>query len=170
MRRDETSAVNDVSVLVAQYRECARHVWNTYFRDLKGDRYGFVEGFDEVNAALFRDLVLEQIAGDSRGPSERQLRVIPKIPAQGYLPILWARRAPDGNWYWKQGQLRRGSGRLVFVEFFDFCGPRDVRDLRYVRVKAMNMDDPSDMEGADLLIESEHVQFVYEKPKKRRQR
>jgi hypothetical protein len=146
--------------LVLQYRECARHVWNTYFRQLKGDQHGFIESFDDVNAALFRGLVLQQIVAEGQDSAGGCLKVVPQLPSQGFLPVMYAKQAEDGNWYWKEEKLKDGKGEFEFVEFFDFCGPRDVRDFRYVRVKIIKVMGQPDMNEANLLIEPEYVQFL----------
>jgi hypothetical protein len=51
----------DITEIFQNFRECARHIWNTYFRTLDDGSHKFIN----VERELYESMVLEQIYGDS---------------------------------------------------------------------------------------------------------
>src|SRR5580704_10503911 len=66
-----TNLMEDVTNHFTTYRECARHLWNIYFRPIaetKGtldDTWNVRDQFDEIARALFSSLVLLPLGVDN---------------------------------------------------------------------------------------------------------
>ncbi|MBN8226279.1 hypothetical protein JYK02_02010 [Corallococcus macrosporus] len=149
----------DLDRLMRQYRECARHVWNTYFQPLQDGWHEFIG----VEQALLSGLVLEQAGIDSTRKSLEYiqgLRVRPVIPPMGYLDVFLApARVPEDRvTRWRQGVLKPGEVDLRFLCFFDWAGMNDPQDYRYVRARVLATGQP-ELEGCDVLLEFQAVSF-----------
>jgi len=149
----------DLDRAMREYRECYRHVWNTYFQP----RTDGWHDFTEVQRALFEALVLTRVG---RPRSEivwafdggvSSIRVVPTIPPIGSLRVLISESSPpDGRW----GETRLTSEPmdLRFAGFFDWRNEWDPMDLRFVRARVESAPRP-EMVGRELLIEFEHAHF-----------
>ena len=149
----------DLDRAMREYRECCRHVWNTYFQP----RTDGWHDFTEVQRALFEALVLTRVG---RPRSEivwafdggvSSIRVVPTIPPIGSLRVLISESSPpDGRW----GETRLTSEPmdLRFAGFFDWRNEWDPMDLRFVRARVESAPRP-EMVGRELLIEFEHAHF-----------
>lgn len=156
------SAAPDLDRFMLDYRECARHVWNAYFRLVEDGWHEFIN----VEFALFEGLVLGR-AG-LRGNDVRSadglvlgIRVIPLIPPIGHLDVFHvATPTPaSGTAQWKEGALGPGTADLRFCGFFDWANDNDPKDFRFVRVRVLSSEQP-EFSGNDLLIAYEHSRFV----------
>jgi hypothetical protein len=148
----------DLTKYMMQYRECSRHVWNTYFTDIDlGSTF-----FNKVDEALFDGLVLSEFNYDISYPSPK-----------GYIEQIEVRfkRTPAGSRVmfafptdaylteWAERRLYTNEYDLRFIGFFDFVNDGEARDLRYTRVRALSIGEAPELAGADLLIPAEWVNF-----------
>lgn len=156
--------MNGLTLHMRAFRECARHVWNTYFQPLDDGWHEFIN----VEQALFSALVLEQIhlpEGQWRKDPTGYypaIKVMFEVPPRG-LPVLRAEHVPEMNVHqWEETRLTTLEIDLRFVEFFDFANLDGPRDFRYVKVRVLGAATPG-LVGKDLLIEALDVTF--EQPK-----
>ncbi|RKH35956.1 hypothetical protein [Corallococcus sicarius] len=150
----------DLDRLMRQYRECARHVWNTYFQPLEDGWHEFVN----VEHALFHGLVLvqagmENVRPDASGLMEG-IRMRPCFPPGGHLEIFHVKTPTEGDRAveWQQGRLKPGETDLRFQGFFDWANHDDPQDYRFVRARVLATQQP-ELEGCDVLLEFQTVTF-----------
>ncbi|MDO5312507.1 MAG: hypothetical protein Q4G55_03750, partial [bacterium] len=94
--------MTELNLNMNRYRECARHVWNTYFRGQSNSEDLFLN----VEYELFYALVLAPsgLEGEHKSPFDVPLpflRVVPN-PSLRVLSVMIAPPGgPDSNVYWK---------------------------------------------------------------------
>lgn len=151
----------DLDLLMRRYRECARHVWNTYFQPLQDGWHEFIG----VEHELFSGLVLEQAGIDSTRKSLEYiqgLRVRPVIPDIGHLDVFFVKTPTSGVRVveWQQGRLTPGALDLRFLGFFDWANLDDPQDYRFVRARVLATHQP-ELEGCDVLLEYQAAKFEH---------
>lgn len=141
---------------VLAYRECARTVWNTYFRHLPDGWHEFIN----VDHELFVGLVLVQ-SFDGYGfgsPGSGLVRLRPSFGPKG-IEVLWARSEQEGRcWHWKARQLEPSQMELSFLKFFDWES-EGIRDFRFVRARVVECIEAPDLIGADVLLPALECDF-----------
>lgn len=153
--------MNWLTVRMREFRECARHTWNTYFQPLTDGWHEFIN----VEQALFAALVLEQIdlpEGQWRkDPTgyHPAIRVEFEVPPRGQ-PVLLGTSAPEANTtQWEEVRLTDTDIDLRYIEFFDFANLDDPKDFRYVLVRVVTARR-EELVGKDLLIEATDVSYA----------
>ncbi|RKH82488.1 hypothetical protein D7Y21_28335 [Corallococcus sp. AB045] len=152
----------DLDRLMRQYRECARHVWNTYFQPLEDGWHEFIN----VEQSLFHGLVLVQAGMENSRPDGSGLveaiRVRPCFPPVGHLEVFHAKTpSPEVREVpWHQGRLKPGEMDLRFQGFFDWANLDDPQDYRFVRARVFATHQP-ELEGCDVLLEYQSAKFEH---------
>ena len=156
--------MTELNLNMNRYRECARHVWNTYFRGQSNSEDLFLN----VEYELFYALVLAPsgLEGGHKSPFDVPLpflRVVPN-PSLRVLSVMIAPPGgPDSNVYWKEVELEPGDLELRFIDFFDWANPDDFRDYQYVRARivASHVGENEDgrYKGHDILLPAMYVQY-----------
>ncbi len=144
--------MRDITKEMLSYRECARNVWNIYFRQLDNGWHEFIP----VERELFRSLVLAQVFATHyiRKP-DMDVWVTPQFGPKG-LPALWAIER-EGRFEWEEFRLDDETIRLRFLEFFDWSdeGYLDMAQVRCEVVESTN----ERLRGAQLLFDVIHAKF-----------
>lgn len=155
----------DITDLLHNYRECVRHTWNAYYRNL--DQGNTTRMFTEVEDELFRGLVFCQLFlwQDERicihDTPQPYLRVVPNTAPSG-IPVLWAREDADGrSWHWKELTLTSAEIELHFMGYFDWSDEQGYRDYHNYRARIASYPADPALEGAELLIEVIHASVVF---------
>lgn len=151
------AAMHEITDLLETYRECARHLWNVYFRENNAPEREHL--YEEIRKRLFGALVLVHI-DDPAGGANPTLKVVP-IAA---VPILIRRPSEDGNWYWDQEQdlqVEAGEIQLLFSDYYDYWQYAS-RDFRFYLCKILSFPKHSEYEGRDALIEVGHAKVFAE--------
>ncbi len=116
----------DVTESFLKYRECVRHLWNTYYCEMPQGESDFIflqqALFHDIFVASFLDQELkpnhdgyyDRIAVGVHGSSTR--RIIVRETSNGTI-VRWGERVVDTD-----------SLNLRFVDLFDFWYPRMVRE------------------------------------------
>lgn len=155
--------MKDITEILNDYRECTRHIWNTYFRFLEeGD-----VSFRPVEEELFNQLVLSQI-------HKPPVRLIPTLEKQNPIPYLRVipnancgspaminRTGDSGYWDDPVDMIKPEEIDLRFLEFFDFAGPQDYRDWKFYRARIQGFTTQKHLEGRDLLVEAAYVRVIF---------
>jgi len=164
--------MDDVTTLFSTYRECVRHLWNTYFRPIAEPRqdWDVRDEFDTISRGIFSSLVLRSL-----GASGRELapawsaepaplpgfRVVPVI--DNGTPILINRDLPRGG-YWDHpvSQVRPSDLELHLLRFFDF-DQIGCRDYEYFEVVVRASPTYPGIVGRAALIEFGHAKVLFSK-------
>jgi hypothetical protein len=149
----------DLTAEIFRYRECARHVWNTYFQPLQDGWHEYIN----VEAALFSGLVLEQFHAREglyrRHPDgyyEAVQVVLTDLPPR--VPALCGHEEAGMGTQWKEARFD-SIPDLRFVEFFDFANFDAPRDFKWVRGRVVGPAEHG-LVGEDVLVEYEYARFV----------
>lgn len=160
----------DITKLMNKYRECARHLWNTYFLEQLSSQYQWdiSDEFDQICTMLFSSLVLNQIGGTSCKKSYRYeqfpeplicLHIVPS--AEAGAPIQIAREVKSFTyWDYPIDLVKPLDVDLRFIDFFDF----DVlgyKDFEYYRVRIVGSYKYPDIVGRDALINTHSVNVFF---------
>jgi hypothetical protein len=146
-----------ITGFMREFRECARHVWNTYFQPLDEGWHEFIN----VEHSLFAGLVLSRLGLPDGHPLRDPagyypaIGVVPEVPPHG-LPIMFAE---PGSGAWKEARLSSADFDMRYVDFFDFAHLQDPHDFRYVHARVLGAPDPLYI-GKDVLLEMPYVNFV----------
>ena len=123
--------MKDVTTIFETYRECARHLRNTYFSTRDNEDWNIIEDFEEVARVLFERLVLVQLAEERfcDGKFEPKIGSMIKgntimiVPSSTGMPVMISRdRSGVGNNYWDHQitRLETDDAEIVFREYFDW--------------------------------------------------
>jgi hypothetical protein len=147
----------DVNDFMNEYRECVRHLWNSYFRTHPRG----VDLFLNIDNEIFYSLVLFRCGktGEKKSLVDEPLmflRVILKQSPRG-VPVLCGEKRPDGNVYWEDITVDSGTMDCRFIDFFDWgeCG---YRDYQYFRTRVIRSSADPALEGCDVLV---NVKYAY---------
>ncbi len=153
--------MQDITSLMQTYRECIRHLWNTYFRILEdGDRL-----FLDVEDELFYSMVVWQIGQATHqkcfhGKPLPYLQVIPITAPKG-IPALWARGEDGGRiWNWAEIQVITNDIELRFIDYFDW-EQRGYRDWQYYQARIITYPTLPELQGADMLVEVGYAKVFF---------
>ena len=157
MTSESVANLVDITSNVLRYRECARHVYNSYFNDLDlGSAF-----FEPVNDGLFIGIALCEANANVVKSEEGfypQIAVKYEIPPPGLQVMHEVKEGPSRT-NWPTIRFHRDDGTLAYVGFFDFCNDGEQRDLRYVRARALDVPEHPTVNGRDVLIATEFAKF-----------
>lgn len=164
--------MHDVSQLFSTYRECVRHLWNTYSRPVAEPTqdWDVRDEFDTIAREIFSTLVLRplEIFNHELSPaSSTNPLVLPDfriIPAGEFgSPILINRDLPrSGYWDHPVSEIRPADVELHLLRFFDF-DELGYRDYRYLEVVIHSSPTYPDIVGRVALIEFAHAKILISK-------
>jgi hypothetical protein len=164
--------MDDVTHLFSTYRECVRHLWNTYFRSVAepGQNWDLRDEFDTITRGIFSSLVLRpldvfdhELAPEcSAEPSPLpSFRIVPAV--EHGTPIFINRDLPrSGYWDHPVSRVRSDEVELHLLRFFDF-DQLGYRDFRYFEVVVHALTKYPDIIGRAALIEFEHARVLFDK-------
>jgi len=151
---------SDVTDLFENYRECARHLRNTYFSTRTSKDWDTVEDFDAVAKTLFSRLVLWRLGDDADHAVEENKLLI--IPDADRMPLMISREKHGGG-YWDHPikHLAPGEARIVFRDYFDW-DQHALIDFRYYRGLVLSSAKHPDIAEHEVLIETIYGRVLYE--------
>lgn len=145
---------------VAKYRECSRHVRNSYFQptDNTDSSWNIIEGWQEVDRILFNWIVLYPFDLQPVEHNCTHPNIILRIKGRG-APIFINRDKSKSSGYWDHPtkELYSDACVLAFREFFDFDQLSPI-DLKYVMVE-INKAKDDDLNGRFALIDWQYIEF-----------
>ncbi|HYD49146.1 MAG TPA: hypothetical protein VEB21_12395 [Terriglobales bacterium] len=158
--------MQDITAATNEYRECVRHLWNTYIlpRVTPGSGCDANDDFDDIARLLFSAIVFTGATDRVRMFGSEPLCDVVVVPAieSAPIPILIQRLSCDGNRYWDHPskEMTIASGMVLhFINFFDWSsyGPRD---LQYCHTRIVACELDRDLVGRDALVETRHVRIL----------
>ncbi len=164
--------VNDVTHLFSNYGECARHLWNVYFRPVAEptQNWDVRDEFDAIARGIFSSLVLRPLGvfdheiSPACSPEPSMLpgfRIVPSVE-QG-TPIFINRDLPrSGYWDHPVSRVRPSEVELHLLRFFDF-DELGYRDLRHYEVVIHASSVYPDTVGRAALIEFDNAKVLFRK-------
>lgn len=160
----ETVTLRNVTPYLQEFRECARSLWNTYFRILEVDASCH---FAQLTDQFFSALVLEQIGAPPQLYTYTYpepfscLRVVPMAIAD--VPIMINRPSEDGNRYWDDpvNQVQQSDVDLRFINYFDF-DQQGYLDYKYYLVRIVAFAAHPHLVDRDALIEVQYANVYFD--------
>ena len=163
--------MEDVTELFNNYRECVRHLWNTYYRSLPDSSPDLHDEFDDTAVAIFSSIVLRPLGNFDYKLAASYIaapqplpgfHVIPNIPTG--TPIMINReQARSGYWDHPIRTVASNEVELHLMRFFDFDW-QNCRDYRYFEVLIYASVRYPEVVGRVALLEVEHTKVCYSKP------
>ncbi len=158
----------NITERINDFREAARHVWNTHFRHEaeQNQDWDLRDAFSEVYVALFNSIV--RVALPDSAPSiphlwDPERNVLPEYRVTGQadrLPLMINRDKPaSGNWDHQTKYVESSAVDLRLVALFDWDNV-GFREFRYFRVRIVLSDNP-DLVDRDALAEVGHCTIEY---------
>jgi hypothetical protein len=151
----------DMTEHINQYREMARHLWNTSFRATAD--WDSVERFNEICELLFKELVLARNnLGTSVIPLNTNTEYLSEyqihVEGNGKLPLIINREIPASG-YWDYpiewiAPEQKNDIRPICIFDFDLLG---WKGMEYYRVKILECQSNPEVEGREALIACKYV-------------
>jgi hypothetical protein len=156
----------DLDWCMRRFRLASRELFNHYFADPGPDadyRYQFYDGFNYVENALFKKMVLAPAKVPV--PDEYELGYDSHPNIRVCLPqkcwsstIMLNRELSSGYWDYPVTEFT-DEAIFLFLEFFDFGG-MDVRDHQYVKIEVKDWLSHPECIGKFGLIEAKNVRYA----------
>ncbi|MFN0078498.1 MAG: hypothetical protein ACKVY0_18730 [Prosthecobacter sp.] len=165
--------MDDVTHLFSTYRECARHLWNTYFQPVvePTQNWDIRDEFDTAARSIFSSLVLRPLGvfdhelAPEWSPSPLPLHGFCIVPlVEDGTPISINRDMPrSGYWDHPIALIRPSEVELHLLRFFDF-DQLGCREFCYYEVVIHASATYPDLVGRDALIEVRNARVLFTKP------
>jgi hypothetical protein len=147
---------------IHEFREAARHLWNTYMRS--DATWETADEFAKVAEILFAECVLGRAGVDARPiPMDSGTSVLTEYRLfadhSGRLPLSANRDIPaSGYWDHPVSWIPPEEKQIIHpICFFDF-DELGWRDIQYYRVRIVESASHPDLNGRDALIECRYVE------------
>lgn len=151
--------MTDITEILMQYRECARSVYNKYFKDWGDGSHDF----QDVNRELFTALVLSRLSKWRKEFAWREPAEFIRVRYNVFEKGLDVDRltTKHGNMNkWSLWTLKDSSAELAFVSFFDWSNPSDYQDYQLVECHVTGANSSNGLSmGERLLIDIRYVKF-----------
>jgi hypothetical protein len=151
---------SDVTDLFETYRECARHVRNTYFSHGTPGDWDTFEDFEAVARVLFQRMILSKL--DDRADNAVEENKLLIRPAADRIPLMISReRNAGGYWDHPLKYLKRDDARIAFRDYFDW-DQHALTDFRYYHGVVLSSTTHPDIVEHEILIETIYGRAFYE--------
>ena len=151
--------MRDITDIMNNYKECARHLWNTSFRTSNPTPSNIQSAFqfDEINERLFDELVLTRIGktGFRKKSNEEAWPFLEIKLSAEECPALINRPSKDNGKYWDEpiNRLNKDDVELNFISYFDWDEFNYI-DYRYYKTKINSFQGHPHLIGREALIET----------------
>ena len=153
--------MEDVTILMNNYRECSRNLWNTYF-SLQEDWCRLDSLYEQIRKLLFEALVLAQIEEEAPQKSP----VLKVVPVSSSMTIFIRRPSKDGNTYWDREhdmKVEESAISLEFIDYYDFF-QEPVKDFRFYRCRVLKFSSHPEYEGSEALADVADSKVICDDP------
>ncbi len=142
------------------YRECVRHVWNTYYRVCPEGESDFIF----IERQMLHDLLFSRVENREfkAGPGgyyDELVVTFDRAPKGTSILVLDRDVSPGMN-TWKSATIDAELD-LRYIGMFDFWWPpHGGRDFRFVRARVLGAKERPEIVGTDVLIESLDIRIL----------
>ena len=155
--------MNKFHQAVAKYRECTRHIRNTYFQPVDGspdiDFADAYEGWWLVNYQLYFALVINPHNLQPVEPGLSNPSITPRLKGPANVMINLDTTTYSTSWNHPTTRLYPNDCTLIFRNFFDFNDNElNPVEFEYVLVEIKDAKD-SELNGHFALIEWQYLEF-----------
>lgn len=155
--------MTDITIILFQYRECCRHLWNSYFLKLQWHESSWdrLDYFRDISKRLFQTTVLRQcFGGIDIAPTDtnyyKEIKVEPNFGPIGF-GAMWA-DTDRGYSEWKIIQITSTCNDFRFIKFFDWTVEQTM-ECQYARVTLIASDEYPELINKDFLLDTWNVTF-----------
>jgi hypothetical protein len=159
------SMKKDITTSFLKYRDCCRHIWNSYFIYLDESGYKFrdiQDCFQEVTESLFYAMIAghlyhRPLVKTTDGYYD-EIMVRPNYGPLG-LNVMWVKPGPARRFYvWQTAQLKSSANDFRFIEFFDWTF-KPAMEYQFVKVRLIASNEVPELIGNDFLLEAWVVKY-----------
>ena len=150
--------MEDVTARMNEYREAARHLWNTHLRPLAepSQDWDVRDAFNSVAATLFRTMVLRPIGREDwefqpDQWADRKPFPFLHVGVESMSDILINRDLGSGYWDFPIPAVNPGELELHFLQYFDWWDLGH-KDLAFYRVRIAGSRSYPAIIGKDALV------------------
>lgn len=160
--------MEDITPLIHQYRECIRHLWNTYFWQdvLTIENADLTDEFDDIASKLFSALVLNKIGveGVELAPSywgpKKALNFLQVQVPMSCNSVMVNREMDSGYWDLTITEEELRQTTMIFLHFFDFDS-YGFREWGYYLAEIEKSDLRPELVGRTALVPVGSATVVY---------
>lgn len=160
--------MKDVTSIFETYRECARHLRNTYFSTRENNDWNIIEDFREVARVLFQRLVLCQLVEERfcDGHFQPELESIIKdnritiMPSSDRMPVMISRDLSGPYYDYPIAYLEPGDAQIAFREYFDW-NQFGLIDFGYYLGVIVSSSKYPEIVGHQVLIQTIYGKVMY---------
>ena len=146
--------MREITHLMHTYRECSRHLWNSYF-SVRDDTSALWEAYEGIRALLLESLVVNELLledlgeGDNVGPP-----ILVVVPVATKAVLLIERPSASGRYWDQEKDMVVGPDeiKLAFVDYYDFS-EYPVKDFRFYLCKVLSFPRHEEYEGRAALVD-----------------
>jgi len=156
--------MRNVTEVFERYRECARHLRNTYFSTIQSKDWECIEDFDAVDEVLFERMVLQRLedAWSPRLTKARMKEFLRLVPSSesGVPVMISCEKEQSGVWDHPLTRLAPGDAEIAFTSYFDW-DQHALIDLRYYKGQILASQKHPAIVGHALFIETQYAEVHY---------
>lgn len=163
----------DITPAINAYRECIRHLWNTYFLDQLSHseaQWDISDEFDDICTLLFASLVMNPIGytKQKKSPGYAKfpepilcLQVVPTCALDSSL-FLVNRENMKASGYWDHPitSIQPQDIDLRFIDFFDF-DKLGYKECEYYLVRIADSFQCKNIIGRQALVKAHFVRILF---------
>ena len=144
-----------VTKIFQRYKECARHLRNTYYIPNSEHDWDTLEDFDEVKVLIFKHMVLNELLEkyDDFEWFGKPFTNFEVVPSSDICPIMINREKQSGYWDHPIEKIGQADFKMAFISYFDW-NSHDQIDFRYYRVRIIESEKYPELIDFDALIET----------------
>jgi hypothetical protein len=165
MKPNIKTVEKDISTPFFKYRDCCRHIWNSYFMTLSDsdDKYpDILKSFQIVKESLFHAMIADHLYHrwlvKTIDGYYNEITVKPGMGPTG-LHALWVKPGPERrNYVWQAVQLISLANDFRFIDFFDWTFKPGM-ECQYVKARLIASDELPELVGNDFLLEASGVKY-----------
>ena len=159
--------MRDITDLMNIYRECSRHLWNTYFSGRENSG-GSLDAFSQITPLLFEGLIENELNYESEANVDELAPPVLKVVPRERSPIIIKfLNKPGENNCWGEGKdiyVNSEEIELDFVDYFDWS-QWPIREFHFYRCRIVRFASHPEFEGREALIEALNGRVFHDESK-----
>jgi len=159
--------MRDITDLMNEYRECSRHLWNTYFSG-KENVGAALDCFSQVRPLLLKGIVEDELNYECESNvDELPPPVLKVVPQERSSIIIKFLKKPGEAHCWGDGKhthVGPDEIELDFLDYFDWA-QWPIREFHYYLCRIVRFSSHPQFEGREALIELLHGRVFHDESK-----